>query len=133
MIGDDIARALPELRAHAESLMRDTVLVERPGLTTTDPETGQPTTPYATIYSGQAKIQSTDQYESSPEVGTAIHTLQRSLLHVPVGAFRAETGDRVTVKGSIDPLLIDVRLRVVQIAPFKSWATAYRMFIERET
>lgn len=132
MLGDDITRALPEMRAQAESLMRDAVLVERPGRTTTDPETGEPTTSYATVYSGMGKIQSNDQYESNPEVGTADRTVQRSLLHVPVGAFQAAPGDRITITGSMDALLVGAHYRVVQIAPFKTFATAYRMFIERE-
>lgn len=132
MLGDDITRVLPEMRTQAESLMRDTVLVERPGRTTTDPETGQPATPYTTVYSGMGKIQSNDQYESNPGVGTADRTVQRSLLHVPAGAFQAAAGDRVTITGSVDALLVGVRYRVVQIVPFKTFATAYRMFIERE-
>ena len=39
MLGQDIAAALPELRAHAESLMVDTVRVDHQTGTTVDPTT----------------------------------------------------------------------------------------------
>ena len=41
MIGSDIAAALPRLRAEAESLMRDTAVVERSAGQVRDPDNGQ--------------------------------------------------------------------------------------------
>ena len=56
MIGDDIAEALPELRAHAESLMTATATVTRDGEPAWDPETETMIGGAVTVYDGPARL-----------------------------------------------------------------------------
>lgn len=139
MIGDDLAAALPELRAHAESLMRDTCVVHRP-TDLTDPITGEAESvqvypdpewtdehPYA---SGRCKVQTYEGYERTPEAGGHQFTVQRYRVDFPVRGFLARPGDVVTLlTAEADPALEGKKYRVA--APFnKSLATANRCFVD---
>lgn len=57
MLGADIAAALPEMRAMAESLMCDTVVVSVRDGVTQDPITLQDTPSWRVLYSGRGRVQ----------------------------------------------------------------------------
>jgi hypothetical protein len=114
----------------AESFMRDTVLVRRKTGTTTDPVTFEVVPVFDGVYHGRAKVQTYEGFEQRSESAGASVTVQRSQVHFPVGAFSMRVGDVVTVERSVDPLLVGRSYRVVQQAPVKSFATAYRVFVD---
>lgn len=132
-IGAELTAQLAESRADAESLMLDSCVVRRPGETTTDPGTGEPTTPMTEVYSGKAKVQTYEAQESNPEAGEAVLTFQRYQVHVPVGSFEPAVGDVVEITtAALDAHLVGHTFRVV--APLdKSMATAYRLGVERRS
>lgn len=123
-IGDELAAALPRLRAMAESLMRDTVLVER-RVGKSDPESGE--APMVQVYQGKAKVQTYEAHDSTPEVIGATITKQRYHVHVPVGSFSPQEGDVITVEtATLDPNL-EGRVYRVEALLHKTAATAYRL------
>lgn len=139
VIGDDLAQVLPELRDHAESLMRDTCTVHRP-TDVLDPITGEATTvqvypdplwPEEHRYAaGPCKVQTYEGYERTPEAGGHQFTVQRYRVDFPATAFLPKPGDVVTiVTAATDPALVGKWYRVA--APFnKSLATANRCFVD---
>jgi len=138
-IGDDLAAALPELRAMAESLMRDTIRVER--VVGVDESTGEAT--YETVYpveqtpdrwrrgdGGIGKVQAYEAQEATPEVAGATIAVQRYAVHIPVGSCKPEIGLRVTIlAAALDPNLTGRTYRVVALL-HKTAATAYRLGVE---
>ena len=113
MLGDDIAAALPGLRAHAESLMVDTLLVEvLTGDVTTDPVTLAEVPEWAEVYSGLGRIQRPGALSPREQVTAGFEFGIKSLLaQLPLSATGVERGMRVTVVevGPLtDPDLLDV-------------------------
>lgn len=117
-------------RRRAESLMTTQVTVSRTS-GSPDPVSGE--SPRATVYSGRSKLQSYEGYEGNPVVGQKVETVQRMSLHFPVGSFVMAVGDLATVTGSTDALMVGRVFRLVQVAPYKEHATAYRVFVEEVT
>lgn len=98
-LGSDIAAALPELRAQAESMMRDTVKVERDtGATTKDPVTLEEVPVWATVHEGPARIQRTGQVSPREQVvGEVEFGINAVIVQMPLAAVGIEKGHRVTV------------------------------------
>lgn len=118
-------------RRAAEALMVDSVKIERVLDTVPDPLTGKDVTTYETVYEGKVKAQSFAAYEQNPVSADHMFTVQRLTLHIPVGAYRCQVGDVATiVESPVDPLLEDRQYRVAQEAPFKTFATSYRIFVD---
>ena len=97
-----IAEKLPELQRQAESMMVDACVIERapeePWVT--DPETGRDVpAPWTEVYAGRCKVQSQQPYEITPDVGGATETVQRYMVHVPVGVGPVRIGDRIVARG----------------------------------
>ena len=132
MIADDILAAIPELRAQAESLMLDTCRIVRVVGTALDEETGVETPVTEVVYEGRSKLQSQDQYEIGREAGAKIHVEQRSLIHVPVGAFRMRHGDVVTILTSPALYVAGQVYRLLGEAPYRTNETAYRMYATQD-
>lgn len=127
MIGDVLPGALDELRAHAESLMRDTCTVTRPS-GVVDPVTGATAT--TSVYAGRCKVLTYEGYEQTPEAGGHQFTVQRYRVDFPVAGLLPRPGDLVTITtAEKDPHLVGKTYRVT--APFnKSLATANRCFVD---
>lgn len=94
---DGIAAELPYLQAQAESLMVDTVLIERQSGTTIDPDTLAEVPAWSTVYEGKGRIQRagsqpTDSVSGGAEFGVGDFTTQ-----LPVSITEPRRGDRVTV------------------------------------
>ena len=121
-------------RRMAESLMRDTVLVERKvGETTATTPPFATVATWETVYSGKAKFQTDQTYEINNDVGESIRTSSRSELHVPVEAFKAEPGMRVTVVSCAGrPSLNGTKWLIAEPLPPKSFTTADRHSLEGE-
>lgn len=117
MIGDDIAAALPELRAQAESMMVDTCVIERP--TGSEPS---PTPPfemvdtYATVYEGKCRVQRPGSSVGNNEsvTGGVEFGINAATFQLPLSAAGVRRGDRVRVTGigSSDPDLLGLTATV---------------------
>lgn len=133
MIADDILAALPEMRAHAESLMLDACRAERPGPPIFNPATGVDEPSLTLLYEGRCKVQTYEGHETTREAGGALVTEQRYSVHVPMAAFAPKVGDVITIISSPeDPFLAGRTYRVV--APLhKTLTTARRLGVEDVT
>ena len=119
---------LPMLRGFAEERMTDKWNVYRLDDSTVDPFTGE--SERVLVYSGPARLQSFEGYEQTPEVIGHTATVQRMSLHLPVGSYRPQVGHVAVCVESTDPQLVGTEYRMTQDAPFKSVATAYRVFVD---
>jgi hypothetical protein len=130
---DDVAAVLPVLRAEAESLMIDTVTVDRQSGEETHFQTGAVTQTYTDVYSGAAKVQATISQSRVAAAGEHQYTVQEYRVDIPVSAGPLQVGDRVTVTASVlDPFLAGRVYRVVELF-HKSFATAQRARVEEVT
>lgn len=136
-VGDIVSGELPRLRAMAESLMLDTVKVERV-TGTPDPESGvaaretvYPTSPTPDMWKrnagGIGKIQTYEAHDTVRDVIGASVTEQRYHIHVPVGSFAPREGDIVTVLAAVADANLVGRTYRVEALLHKSLATAYRL------
>lgn len=96
MLGQDVAAALPGLRAQAESRMVDTVVVRRPAADQTiDDDTvvdGAEFAP-APVYSGPCRVKAPGVQPQRVESAGATVTIQKPELHVPDDAPELLPGD----------------------------------------
>lgn len=124
-------RGLNRGRRAAEALMTDHVQIRRVVGSTVDPLTGEDAPEYTTVYEGKAKLNSFEGYEASREVVLHSSVTQRMSIHIPVGSYRSSVGDVVKiVSSSTDPMLEGREFRITQEAPFKTYSTAYRIFVD---
>jgi hypothetical protein len=129
--------ALLRGRHAAQALMLDTVVVTRlnAGATTTDPETGQITPTYTTVYTGPGKVQVPLRATIArpATVGEAERFLARLEVHLPVTVTGVTSDDIVTVTASaLDPDLVGKVFHVREVS-HKSWLTARRFGVEEVT
>jgi hypothetical protein len=118
-------------RRAAERLMLDHITIDRVTSPAADPMTGKDIPEYMRVYEGKGKIQSFAGYEESREVISHSAVVQRMTVHLPVGAYQASVGDVVTIVDStVDPMLNGRKFRITQEAPIKTFATAYRIFVD---
>ncbi len=133
-LADAIAATLPELRAHAESMMVDACTVTRAssGAPVVDNNSGTvtPAAP-ATIYSGPCRVQVPDAVEKIEEAGGDSLSVQAAIISLPIaGSESVAVGDVVTVtSATFDADLADVDY-VVRGLHRKSHATARRLRCE---
>lgn len=124
-----ISDALTKVRELAESLMADTCNVTRADSDTApDPLTGQSTR--ITVYTGKCKGQVSSSMNLTPEVSGQTLSIQRSELHFPVGAFDMQIDDLAEITASSNPDRVGRKFRITQVAPMKTFETAYRVGVE---
>lgn len=131
MIADDIAAALPELQAHAESMMTSTCVVRRPdGGSAVDPATLVATPTYLpdAIHVGRCKVQTRVLVISAEDTAESKITVQRLELHVPVTAGPFEPYDVAEITSSRQPHLVGARYQI-QEDDVKEWQTAKRLSV----
>ena len=94
-----LAETLAQGRAMAESLMRDTVLVERAnGGVTTDPTTLEETPTYDSVLTGPGRVQRSGQLTPQEQVaGEVEFGVNALIVQLPLSAEGIRKGDRVTV------------------------------------
>ncbi|MFE5309704.1 DUF6093 family protein [Isoptericola sp. NPDC056605] len=136
MVADLAAYALALGREIAEELMPDACRITRGAdVVATDPVTGAVTTTPNVVYEGECRVQSWAAQESTPEAATAVFTVERYTVSVPVAktaaGYQPMVGDDVTITASEnDPHLVGRTFQVM--APLnKSRATAYRLAVEK--
>lgn len=111
MLSSDVNWALPGLRAHAESLMVDTVLIQSgSGEPTIDPETLEEVEVFSDVYEGRARVQRPGSLSPRDDVvGGVEFDIQAVLVQLPLSVTGIEGGMRVTVievAASTDPDLL---------------------------
>ncbi|HQN97776.1 MAG TPA: DUF6093 family protein [Thermoanaerobaculales bacterium] len=128
-LGADIAAALPELRRQAESMMRDTCTITRPGAQTWDDAAGAYTggAPVQ-LYAGPCRVRRPNLAEREALAGDADWTLAGAVVSIPVdGTTDDLLGATVTVVGcEMDPTLTG-REFTVRAPHAQSQATARRL------
>ena len=122
--------AIMQGRRMAERLMVDRWVVYKLDMDDVDPLTGEAVR--VTVYEGKGRLQSYEGYEQTPEVIGHTSTVQRMSLHLPVGPYRPQVGHVAVCTESLDPNLVGTQYRMTQDAPFKTHATAYRVFVDFE-
>lgn len=129
-LGSDIAAALPEARAQAESLMTDTIRLEHVTGSTTDATTLAISDTYATDYLGRGRVQRADVQVGEPVAGEVEFGTLRTTVQLPIAVTTARRGQRVTVVASAtDPGLVGAVFAVVGVAS-KTHATMRRLLCE---
>lgn len=133
MLGDDIADALPELRAQAESRMRDSCTVTRPGAPVWNPTTLQNDATPVTVYTGKCRVKAAVMRDRTVTVADQALIESQFILSLPIDTSAAvEKDDVVTIDSSATDLATVGRTYRVIAAPAPSDATA-RRFPIRET
>ena len=120
--------AIMQGRRMAERLMVDSWVVYKLDMDDVDPLTGEAVR--VTVYEGKAKLTSYEGYEQTPEVVGHTATVQRLSLHLPVTSYRPQVGHVAVCVDSLDPNLVGTEYRMTQDAPFKTFATSYRVFVD---
>lgn len=138
MIHDDIARVLPELQAHAESMMVDTCTISRRVLDENgepvrvmDPETLAYEDSWETVYEGKARVQRASTSSDHPaSAGDFQYGIEPVELQLPISAAGVRRGDRVTVTSStFDPDLLGV-VATVRVNLTKTHSTKRTLICE---
>ena len=120
--------AIMQGRRMAERLMVDKWVVYRLDMNDVDPLTGEAVR--VTVYEGKGKLQSWEGYEQNTESVGHTSTIQRLSLHLPVTEYRPQVGHVAVCVESLDPNLAGTEYRISQDAPFKTFSTAYRVFVD---
>lgn len=117
-------------RRAAVRTMLDTCLVRTVADITTDDDGVSTVTYSPDLYNGPCRVQSSEGQALNPEVAGATITVQRYRVDVPVGAFRPEIGQVVTiVRAALDPNLAGRSYRVAALQ-HKTAAMAYQLGVE---
>lgn len=127
-LGADMIGALGELRAAAESRMVDGCVINRPGGTVTDPDTGDVTSEVgAEVYAGKCEVQTRDTMAASPEAGEHTFTVVSRVVKIPVNAADVKDGDVVTLTATrLNAFTVGKQYRVDGFTP-DSLETAARL------
>ena len=120
--------AIMQGRRMAERLMVDSWVVYKLDMNDVDPLTGEAVR--VTVYEGKGKLQSWEGYEQNTESVGHTSTIQRLSLHLPVTSYRPQVGHVAVCVESLDPNLVGTEYRISQDAPFKTFSTAYRVFVD---
>ena len=120
--------AIMQGRRMAERLMVDSWVVYKLDMNDVDPLTGEAVREL--VYEGKGKLQSWEGYEQNTESVGHTSTIQRLSLHLPVTEYRPQVGHVAVCVESLDPNLVGTEYRISQDAPFKTFSTAYRVFVD---
>ena len=128
-----IAEVVERGRINAESLMTDSLELQRPTGEYVRDGDGNTVPEMVTVWTGPGKVQSQQSYPSQPEVGGGTITLAIFEVHIPVGASaRPLVDDVFHVVDSRDMALVGSRFRV-RVDPSKTWRTSRRYNVEEVT
>lgn len=128
MIADDIAKALPEMQAQAESMMITPCRIIRPTGVTAHPVTGADIPTSTTVFVGGCKVQTSQPQPRLGESAAAAVTTQSLQVHVPVSSGPYRTNDVVEILDAPDGQV--VRTLRIEAPHWKSWQTAQRLPVE---
>lgn len=115
MLGDDVAGALPELRANARSRMTSTVRVERILSVNADPMTGADVVAAETVHAALAcRVKASPSADQPRDVAGADIPEHPDQIHFPWDTTGLEVGMRVTVTASQNPILVGKVYRLMR-------------------
>jgi hypothetical protein len=104
MLGDDIAAALDELRAQAESMMTSTVTIERPAGATFDPDTNEQTQVWEPVHQSiPARLYAPKTQPQMVDAGEQTVNSQIYQGTLPWSTTGVHSSDRITITDSDDP------------------------------
>jgi hypothetical protein len=120
MVGGDLVSRealLARGRLAAELGMRDACVIRRVGTRTTDPVTGDVTTPTTTIYTGQCRVQQHQASADRQDIGEDSLMLLRLEVQLPMTVTGLEVGDQIAITASAsDPDLPGRVFRIHDLA-----------------
>lgn len=123
-------------RRRAKQLMPFKCKIERATGSETDRTTGKVTTQTVQVYGGEdggrCKITSYEGHEQERDVVAFPATMQRLSIHLPIGKYEPHVGDIITITDTdgLDDRFLGMKFRVAQEAPYRTYATADRIFID---
>ena len=128
-LGSGIAAALPEFRAHAESLMVDACIVTRDVAATWDPGTGTYIpNPATTVYEGKCRLRNAAPAPQNADAGETTWAVDLVVVSLPVvGSEGVADGDTVTVTASSFDAAAVGTVLTVQSAHVQTHSTARRL------
>lgn len=119
-------------REAAESLMRDTCVVERSLGEVTDPVTGEVSDGWEQVYTGKCKVAGDKTQAANPQSGGHVFMVEQLMIHLPVSV-QSQLDDRVTVtEALLDSDLVGLKFRLSELAR-GSYRTADRWNVELVT
>ena len=132
MLGQEIAAALPELRAHAASLMVDACIVTRGGGVIWDDAAGgyipDPNDPPTTVYEGKCRLRNAAPAPQNADAGETTWAVDLVVVSLPVvGSEGVADGDTVTVTASSFDAAAVGAVLTVQSAHVQTHSTARRL------
>lgn len=133
-LGSDIAAALPNLRAEAESMMISTGVIRRgTGVKVEDPVTRQEVEETIVVYTGVCRFKAANSQAGRSDIPGAVVTDQSAYLSLPIGAPGA--GDvRLNdvwecVTNPFDPSKVGMKARITG-GHSQTYATAHRFPVQ---
>ena len=129
MLGEEIAAILPEMRAHADSLMVASCVIERLSGRVLDEVTLEYVDTWTLIYAGKCRVKVVQSVPRDPAPGGRAFVITDALVQLPVQDVDFTDDDRVTITGStFDPVLPGVVLTVVS-RELREHATMRRLHV----
>ena len=129
MLGEEIAQILPEMRAHAESLMVASCVIERRTGRVLDEVTLEYVDTWTLVYAGRCRVKVVQTQPRDPSPGGRTFIVTDALVQLPVQDVDFADNDRVTVTAStFDPVLVGVVLTVTS-RELREHATMRRLHV----
>lgn len=128
-----LKRSIPNLlgkgRQAAESRMRATCKIERPGAATTNANTGVVSTTLTSVYTGKCWITDFNAHPSTFDLVGAQVSINQPIVKVPTSAAAIRVGDQITITADPDGTNANKVFRVVAIRS-KSQETARNLICD---
>jgi hypothetical protein len=128
-LGDDLAAALPELQAEAESRMHDSIVFTSPGAAPTwDDATGTYSSPTgAEVYNGKCRIRQAAPAPQNADAGETSWAVDRLVVSLPLdGSGGVVDGCTGVVTAATDPEMVGLTITALA-GHFQSDSTARRI------
>ena len=127
------ASVLARGRAAAEAGMVDACIIRRITGQVTDPDTGEVTNTYTTIYEGKCRLQQQGQQARPEQAGEAYLLMLRRELQLPMSVTGLRTEDEVTMTASAHDPDLPGRVFLIRDLFGKTEATSRRVTVEEAT
>ena len=126
MLGDDLAAALPELRAHAESLLHDTGELQHVTGSTVRADGWREDT-WTTYWTGPIRLARVNAQDGSADIAGDHRTVARYTCVIPISVTGVEVGHRVVVTSG--DALATRPLYVVDMPPLATHGVLRRLAV----
>ena len=131
MIGDDLARGLPDLQDQAESLMKERVRITRNAGMVVNAD-GREAPQRVTVYEGRAGYGTHDAQTVYAEIAGRSVAVQQQVVKLPARGhdYTLHDGDVAEFLPGSTPAMVGKRMRLVGAMPTKSWITQWHIQAE---